>query len=191
MSLKKSKTECGPIEWEHLLLLIDGLKKDSEFKILLFVAIGCYCGLRLSDILLIRWQDILYQDSFELLEKKTGKHRLITINLSLREIILYCNQHINPNPECYIFQNRKGLPLSKQYINRQLHGIFKKYKIKVKNGSSHTLRKTFGKRVYENYNRSEAALVLLSSVFNHNSISVTRRYIGLSEEQIKDVYTYL
>lgn len=191
MSLKKSKTECGPMEWEHFLLLIDGLKKDSKYKFLLLVTIGCYCGLRLSDILLLRWQHVLLQDSFELLERKTGKHRLITINDSLKEIIAFCQQHLNPNPECYIFQNRNGLPLSKQYINRQLHAIFKKYKIKVKNGSSHTLRKTFGKRVYEINNRSEAALVLLSSVFNHNSVSVTRRYIGLSEEQIKDVYINL
>ena len=37
--------------------------------------------------------------------------------------------------------------------------------------------------------KAEAALVLLSKMFNHSSIAITRRYIGLSKEQIDDVYT--
>lgn len=191
MSLKKSKTECGPIEWEVFLLLIDRLKKDSDYKMLLLFSIGCYCGLRISDILSLCWRDVIFRDSFELSEMKTGKHRLITINGSLKEIIEHCHNHLNPLPDSYIFNNRSGRHLTKQFINRKLHATFRKYRVKVKNGSSHTLRKTFGCRVYEINHRSEAALVLLSNIFNHNSVAVTRRYIGLSEEQIKDVYINL
>lgn len=69
--------------------------------------------------------------------------------------------------------------------------VFQEYDIQCKNLSSHTLRKTFGLRVYEVYNRCEDALILLSQMFNHKDISVTRRYIGITERRIKNAYLSL
>lgn len=195
MATKYCKTECTALEWEQLLILVDRLKKTTEYRFLLLICIGSYCGLRLSDILQLRWQDILEKDYFELAERKTGKHRRITINSSLKEIIVFSYSNLLRKKQIcagdYIFTNRQGGVLSKQFVNRKLHSIFQYCRIKVQNGSSHTLRKTFGKRVYEMNDRSEAALILLSSIFNHNSVAVTRRYIGLSQEQIKDAYINL
>ncbi len=195
MAAKHRKTECSALEWEQFLLLVDRLKKTTEYRFLLLISIGCYCGLRLSDILQIRWKDVLEKDCFELAEKKTGKHRRITINTSLKEVIDFTYTSLQKRKEIqpcdFIFVNRQGGILSKQFVNRKLHTIFHEYRVRVQNGSSHTLRKTFGKRVYEMNDRSEAALILLSSIFNHNSVSVTRRYIGLSQQQINDVYINL
>ncbi len=195
MATKYCKTECTALEWEQFLILVDRLKKTTEYRFLLLICIGCYCGLRLSDILQLRWHDILEKDYFELAERKTGKHRRITINSSLKEIIVFSYSNLQRKKQIcagdFIFTNRKGGVLSKQFVNRKLHSIFQYCRVKVQNGSSHTLRKTFGKRVYEMNDRSEAALILLSSIFNHNSVAVTRRYIGLSQEQIKDAYINL
>ncbi len=195
MAMKNKKTECSALDWEQFLLLIDRMKKSDDYRFLLLIAVGCYCGMRISDMLQLKWEDILHRDYFEVIERKTGKHRKITINTALRELIEFCFQKIQlkkPVETAHsIFINRSGNILSKQFINRRLHVIFLKYRVKVQNGSSHTLRKTFGKRVYQMNNCSESALVLLSSIFNHNSISVTRRYIGLSQEQISDVYINL
>ncbi len=195
MAAKYQKTECAALEWEQFLLLVDRLKKTTESRFLLLIGIGSYCGLRLSDILQLRWQDILERDYFELQERKTNKHRKITINSSLKEIISFSHSNLQRRkpiqPGEHIFVNRQGGILSKQFVNRKLHNIFKEYRVRVQNGSSHTLRKTFGKRVYELNDRSEAALILLSSIFNHNSVAVTRRYIGLSQQQINDVYINL
>lgn len=195
MALKNNKTECNPLEWEQFLMLVDRMKKSNDYRFLLLISIGCYCGLRLSDILQLKWEDVLTKECFEITEKKTGKHRRITMNSGLKEIVNIC--YNNLNLKCpigntqHVFINRSGNVLSKQFVNRRLHAIFQQYKVKVQNGSSHTLRKTFGKRVYQMNNCSESALVLLSSIFNHNSVSVTRRYIGLSQEQINDVYINL
>ncbi len=69
-----------------------------------------------------------------------------------------------------------------------LKSIFQDKKIQV---SSHTLRKSFARRVYENMNQSEDALVLLSEIFSHSSVSITRRYLGIRRETIANVYLSL
>ena len=66
--------------------------------------------------------------------------------------------------------------------------IFKKYKIETASPSSHTLRKTFGMRVFESQGSTEAALVLLSEIFNHESVEDTRKYIGLTKGKIQNAY---
>jgi site-specific recombinase XerD len=57
--------------------------------------------------------------------------------------------------------------------------------------STHTLRKTFGKAVWERDGQSELSLIYLSEIFSHTSIATTRKYIGVTEKQIADVYLKL
>ena len=195
MAKKNVKTECSGMEWSQFLYLIERLKKANEYQFMLFIAIGGYCGLRVGDLLRLCWIDIVDQDCIEVVEGKTGKNRKVSINLSLKEIIAHCYQNSKagnkPVLTSNVFVNRTGNVFSRQYINRRLHLIFQKNKLKLQNGSSHVLRKTFGKRVFEMNDNSEAALILLSSIFNHSSTAITRRYIGLSQSQIQDVYLNL
>jgi integrase len=194
MAQKKVKTECSGLEWSQLLILIDRLKKEKNYRFLLFVGIGCYCGLRCSDILSLYWKDIVDKSEIEIREKKTGKSRTITINQSLIEIINHCYENqgrIDASLDDFVFCNRTGNKLSIQYVNRQLHEIFNKYKIRAQNYSSHILRKTFGRRCYEMHGKSPESLVLLSQIFSHSSIAITRQYIGISQEKIQNVYISL
>jgi len=88
--------------------------------------------------------------------------------------------------------NRKGADTQKHIsivaANKRIKKVFERYRIKAKNPSSHTLRKTFGRRVYEYYNCSEDALIKLSQIFNHSNVAITRRYIGITKEMIDDIY---
>ena len=68
-----------------------------------------------------------------------------------------------------------------------LKGAFEKL-AKTNNISTHSLRKTFGRRVYENNNESERALMLLSEIYNHTNLKLTRTYLGLKQQEIDDVY---
>ena len=55
-----------------------------------------------------------------------------------------------------------------------------------------SLRKTFGRQVYNmNSENSELALVKLMEQFNHSSIAITKRYLGLRQEEILETYDCL
>jgi integrase len=199
MGKQNLRTECSGLEWGDFLLLLDKLKKEKEYRFLLFTAISTYGGLRANDTLNLRWIDVLNKTEIEIKETKTSKVRHITMNQNLIDIINYCYEQLavklgdDFQEEQYIFCNRKKGRLSIQYINRKLHEIFRynNSKIKVQNPSTHTFRKTFGKRIYEMNGRSPEALVLLSQIFGHSSIAITRKYIGISQEQIQNVYISL
>jgi integrase len=193
--MKKKQTATSGMEWNTMLGLTQRLKQDKEYRDYLLITVGCYFGLRIGDLLSLRWSDLLNKQDLVLTEHKTGKPRKITINPRVTEAVDFCSneQRLQDrfNPDSYIFANRWGSPVGISYVNKRLKVIFKKYHVSVKNPSSHTLRKTFGKRIYESDNKSERALVYLSEIFSHSSIAITRRYIGITQEQIANVYLNL
>ena len=64
-------------------------------------------------------------------------------------------------------------------------------KIKNKNISTHSLRKSGSRFIWENNGHSDEYLIKLSSILNHSSTSITRRYLGISREEIKDIYQFV
>ena len=55
-----------------------------------------------------------------------------------------------------------------------------------------SLRKTFSRQVYNmNSENSELALVKLMELFNHSSVAITKRYLGLRQEEILETYDCL
>ena len=193
MSLKYSNTTADFLEWNEAMNLIRKLAKDENYKISLLVALGCFTGLRISDILSLRWKQILNYEEFEIIEKKTEKKRTIRLNSQLQIHISECYKHIKPiGVNAPILVSQKGTVFSVQRINVILKEIKTKYKLKVKNFSSHSLRKTFGRQVYNmNGENSELALVKLMELFNHSSIAITKRYLGLRQEEILGCYDCL
>jgi integrase len=195
MSVKGSKTACSGLDWNVMLGLLVQLKKDKKWQDYLLICIGSYLGLRASDLLNLKWDDILQQSTLEIEERKTGKTRSIRINPNCTDAVQYVWDH-QPRKrfhqvENFIFTNRKGNKITIQYINRRLKLIFEEYKVKTDNASTHTLRKTFGKRVYDMDNQSERSLIMLSLIFSHSSVAITRRYLGITQEEIQDVYMSL
>ena len=173
--------------------LIRKLAKDDNYKMSLLVALGCFTGLRISDILALRWNQILGVDEFTIIEKKTGKQRTLRLNPQLQEHIQECYEHIKPiGIKAPILVSQKGTIFTIQAINRILKDIKKKYKVKIKNFSCHSLRKTFGRQVYTmSGDSAELTLVKLMELFNHSSIAITKRYLGLRQEEILETYDVL
>jgi site-specific recombinase XerD len=89
-----------------------------------------------------------------------------------------------------VFISQKKSVYTVQQINRKLKAVFSK-EAKELNISSHSLRKSFGRRVYETNNESEKALNYLSELFNHTSLAVTRRYLGIRQEELNNIYLSL
>ena len=184
MSLKYSTTTADYLIWSDAMNLIRKLAKDGNYKMSLLVAIGCFTGLRISDILSLRWKQILGVSEFTITEKKTGKRRTIRLNPELQKHIEDCFTHIQPiGIESPILVSQKGTTYSVQRINAILKELKSKYRLKINHFSCHSLRKTFGRQVY-NMNSgesSELALVKLMELFNHSSVAITKRYLGLRQ----------
>lgn len=193
MSLKYSSTTADYLAWSDAMNLIRNLAKDDNYKISLLIAIGCFTGLRISDILALRWNQILNVEEFTIKERKTGKQRTIRINPQLQKHIQDCYQHISPlGINAAILISQKGTVFSIQRVNVILKETKKRYKMKVKNFSCHSLRKTFGRQVYNmNNDNSELALVKLMELFNHSSVAITKRYLGLRIEELLETYDSL
>ncbi|MDU0369097.1 tyrosine-type recombinase/integrase [Hymenobacter endophyticus] len=202
MAVRDLKTETAPLAWSDFESLMSKLTytaqvggETSLYRMLLFAAVTTYGGLRAGDVLKLKWVDILDKKCITIKEGKTGKVREIALNTNLLCIIQLSYQLAIPSSnDHYIIPSASSYgrnPLSLQYMNRWLKSIFKRFGITTQNGSTHTFRKTFGRRVFEINNRSEEALITLSQVFNHSSIAITRAYIGLKKEKIADVYMSL
>ena len=193
MSQKYSTTTADFLVWSDAMNLIRKLAKDNNYKMSLLVALGCFTGLRISDILALRWNQILSVSEFTIIEKKTGKKRTLRLNPQLQQHIQECYEHIQPiGVKAPILVSQKGTVFTIQAINRIFKDIKKKYKVKIKNFSCHSLRKTFGRQVYNmNSENSELALVKLMELFNHSSVSITKRYLGLRQEEILETYDCL
>ena len=193
MSLKYSTTTADYLVWSDAMNLIRKLAKDENYKMSLLIALGCFTGLRISDILALRWEQILSTEEFTIIEKKTGKKRVLRLNSQLQQHIQECYEHIKPiSVKSPILVSQKGTVFTIQRINVILKEIKRKYRVKVKNFSCHSLRKTFGRQVYNmNSENSELALVKLMELFNHSSLAITKRYLGLRQEEILETYDCL
>ena len=214
MAQKKTArlTETAPLKWGEAQNLLKLLKADAKHETRLLFALGFYTGLRISDILRLKWGQLTGAKEVTVQEKKTGKTRRIQIHEDLAAIITEAATALNPapeyfkrqrggintgfvDPEAFVFTSKKGpaigQPLTVVGANLRIRDTLNAYGIKTQNPSSHCLRKTFARRVYDVNHQSEAALILLSQILNHGNPAVTRRYIGLTAEVVADAYLSL
>lgn len=189
MSLLHSSTTADYLEWDTMLSIVRRLYKDGNYRISLLIGIGAFTGLRISDILTLRWKMVL-GDSFTIVEKKTGKVREVKVNKGFCGHIQDCYNMLGVDDiEEPCFVSRKNCVYSVQRVNVILKEVKERYNVKIVHFSTHSLRKTFGRRVVEMAGeKSEMALIKLAELFNHSTPQITRRYLGLRREELMEVY---
>lgn len=188
--VKGEIVESEPLEIEDYKRLLECLSMNKKYLLELYCRLSFCTALRISDVLSLTWTDILYKDTICKIEHKTGKTRLIKIGDTNKKrfIELYELLKRPDLNKAVIRHPKKEESYTVRQMNRILKSLRDKYHLPISRISTHTLRKTFGKYVYEKEGKTESALVLLSKIFDHSSVAITRRYIGLSQEQINDVY---
>lgn len=193
MSLKNSYVTSDYIEWDTMLSLVRKLYRDKEYRLSLLIGCGSFFGLRISDILTLTWSMLLDDERFVIIEKKTGKRREIKINSNFQKHIADCYMALNitdKNEKCFI--SRKKMVYSTQRINVLFKSIKSKYNLKIEHFSTHSMRKTFGRKVVEAAGEnSEIALIKLSELFNHADVMTTRKYLGLRSKELLETYDML
>lgn len=186
MSKKGTFTTTDYLEFTKTTFTAQKLLKSDKSKLIgLYIIVSINTGLRISDILNLAWEQIR-EELIVITEKKTGKKKTIKINQAIREALEY----FDDTNTGFIFVSQKKSVYSRQTINRILKEIFSK-EAKKSNISSHSLRKGFGRRVFENNNESEKALTYLSELFNHASAATTRKYLGIRQEELNGIYDNL
>lgn len=190
MAAKGVSTTAEPLEYNDYLRLIDELECSGKYRWELFCILACAFALRAKDVLNIKWGDVLYGDLYVLNEHKTGKLRRISINATVRGKLFFIYEHMGrPEIESYVFVNKRtGQPFTIQNINYHLRNFKKKYELPIERFSSHSFRKTFGMKVFKDHGESERALIILSRELNHSGPDVTRRYIGIKENEYLATY---
>jgi len=193
MSAKYSRTTADYLSWDQNLNLIRKLFNDGDYRISLLVAIGSFGGLRISDILKLKWEDILDKNEIVMVENKTHKSREIKINPQLKQHIKECYSQLDlKSTDQPVFLSQKNSIYSVQRVNVIFKSLKTKYNLTISNYSTHSMRKTFGREVFtKSGTNAEIALVKLSQLFNHSSVMVTRRYLGISREELLQTYDTL
>ena len=194
MSLRGQRTTTTSMDWDTFKSLISKLERDGEYKFCLLITIGVFTGLRISDLLQLRFSQFESADILTVQEQKTRKRRRIKINPDLKQIVERVKGRMALTDTFqYIFLNKYGTkPIDKSYVNVKLKEILKRYDIVLEgNASSHLFRKTLGNRVLRLNNYSNESVILLMELFGHSSPAITKRYLGLREQEILDVYDSL
>ncbi|MDI5887637.1 hypothetical protein [Flavobacterium yafengii] len=69
MALKGQKTTSDFLEWDKMQTIVLKLERDNDLKFALLIATGSYIGLRISDLLQLRWNQVLNQDYFTITDR--------------------------------------------------------------------------------------------------------------------------
>ena len=162
--------------------------------------IGINLGIRASDLCGLRYgffmnNDGTFKDFYTLQPKKTkktGKFVKLYFNQTVKKAIAeYIENYPVADMNEYLFKSKKG---DGAITEKSLWKIIVHAAADAgidKNVGSHTLRKTFGRFVYHNASDKNNALVILQTIFNHSSPAVTSRYIGLTDDEVADVFNSL
>lgn len=112
-----------------------------------------------------------------IVEQKTGKTRILYLS-SLQELIQDYTKDLEP--EDYLFPSTKGGHLEVNTV----YQMFQKVAALLDRDDigTHTLRKTFG---YHYYKKTKDVGTLME-IFGHSSEKITKRYIGINEDEINE-----
>lgn len=153
--------------------------ENEKHKTMLMLAYGC--GLRLSEIINMKIEDIDSARMTILVKRAKGKkdRQVVLPDVLLHHLRKY---YIKYKPKKWLFEGQGG----EQYGYRSLQMVFQHAKAKAGitiRGGIHTLRHSFATHLMEN----GTDIRIIQELLGHNSIKTTMRYTHVSRAQIAKV----
>ena len=178
-------------EVDAIIATFDLSMPDQERnRVIVEVLYGC--GLRVSELVMLHLSNIYPDDECLLVTGKGDKQRWVPINqTALRLMLQYIDtirshQRIRSGEENYVFINRLGTHLSRNYVFMFLKEAVKKAGIE-KNISPHSLRHSFATELVTN----GADLRAVQEMLGHEKINTTEIYTHLSHQYLREtISTY-
>jgi integrase len=186
---KGSTIKVEPIKNKKDIATLKKLLLDRPRDLALFT-IGINTNLRASDLLRLKVYKVRHlnpqkgENEIEIVEKKTGKPKRITMNKTCIEAIKTLLSSETFSDDDYLFKSQRREVLTVPSTVRLVKSLCKVINLKGNYGS-HTLRKTWG---YHQRVTFGVDLPRLMVCFNHSTQKQTLDYLCIQPEEIKDVY---
>ena len=145
------------------------------------------CGLRVSELVALRFSDLYFDEGFIRVIGKGNKERLVPVSTSVEKEIKIYNDHIrrhqniNKGDENVVFLNRRGAKLTRVMIFTIIKQLSEAIGLK-KNISPHTFRHSFATHLIE----GGANLRAIQEMLGHESITTTEIYTHLDQRFLKE-----
>ncbi len=184
---KKLPTFLEYNDMEALLALPDTKKKgglrDRAMLELLYA-----CGMRVSELINLRIQNIQADGGFIRVFGKGSKERVVPIGgQALEWVMKYITEErplfATEASEDFVLLNRRGRPFSRMGLWKIIHALLFKAGIKT-HASPHTFRHTFATHLL----KGGADLRSVQEMLGHADISTTQIYTHVNREYLKDVH---
>ena len=150
------------------------------------------CGLRVSELISLRFEDCFFDEGFIRVIGKGNKERLVPVSPSvIEEVTLYAendrgNVPVKKGSEAIVFLNRRGAQLTRVMIFTIIKRLAETAGIR-KTISPHTFRHSFATHLIE----GGANLRAVQDMLGHENITTTEIYTHLDQRFLRDaILTY-
>ena len=173
-------------EIDALIAVID-LSKNEGHRNRAIIETLYSCGLRVSELINLRFSDLYFDEGFIRVIGKGNKERLVPVSPQVqKEIELYNNhirrhQEITKGHENIVFLNRRGSQLTRVMIFTIIKELAKSIGLK-KIISPHTFRHSFATHLIE----GGANLRAIQDMLGHESITTTEIYTHLDQRFLRE-----
>ncbi len=175
-----------PIRSKKQISAIKCYLKNYNLRDYVLFILGINSGLRISDLLLLTINDVKNLNRVTLREKKTGKIKDFPLSDTCKKAIqeYLTALHLESG---WLFKSKKGdHPITRIQAYRIINKAARAIGIKEAIGT-HTLRKTFGYWAHKN----GVDITRIQKLLNHSTPNVTLAYIGITKDELDDVYIKL
>jgi integrase/recombinase XerD len=173
-------------EIDALIQAIDRTKAESQRNRAILETLYS-CGLRVSELVSLRFSDLYFEEGFIRVIGKGNKERLVPVSKSVeKEINRYKtdvrdHQTVQLGNENIVFLNRRGAKLTRVMIFTIIRQLAAAIGLK-KTISPHTFRHSFATHLIE----GGANLRAIQDMLGHESITTTEIYTHLDQRFIRD-----
>ncbi len=195
VTLRKLMNFVEPIrDRKKIAQIKNQLRGGKRFRNLLLFTVGINSALRVSDLLKLRIGDFIDEEGevkqrFWIREEKRSKRHEVIINTSIFDAVeeyRAAYPTVSDDPDNFVFFSTRTHDYTKPISREQAwHVITKICKAVGLQGNygTHTLRKTWGYHA----RMSGVELSLIMHKLNHNDLAYTKRYLGITDDELEAV----